>query len=182
MTIAPPRIIKRQGSNGAAVPNNRFGAPGNARTVAKPGSSAAGSRGLRRDADRKASAPFTQRSKLDAAKTAMKRTALVAKTVQKTPTYPIVENHAQSTTKPLMPPSKRRPTTMTAIAAPMPFQGMFPTPPCLRKRRHKQASSADISGFYRRSAGDFGHIAAHSQGMVEFWQHKPPRPFPEQGE
>ena len=90
--------------SGSPSPNNSVGAPGNDRTVAKPGSSAAGSRSRRCDANRNASVPFTQRSKVDTAKTAMKRTAFAAKTVQKTLTYPIVENHAQSTTKPLATP------------------------------------------------------------------------------
>ena len=119
-------MIKRHGNRGEAGPSNSVGAPGNARTVVKPGSSTAGSGGRRRDANRRASVPFTQRSKVDTAKTAMKRTAFVAKTVQKTPTYPAVENHAQSTTKPLTPPSNKKETTMTAMATPMPLQGMFP--------------------------------------------------------
>ena len=54
--------------------------------VAKPGSSTAESRSRRREANRNASAPFTQSSKADTANTAMNRAAFVAKTVQNTPT------------------------------------------------------------------------------------------------
>jgi hypothetical protein len=54
--------------------------------------------------------------------------AFVAKTVQKTPTYPIVENHAQSTTQSLARPSTMREATMTAIATPMRPQAMLPLP------------------------------------------------------
>ena len=81
-------------------------------------------RSRRCDANRNASVPFAQRSKVDTAKTAMKRAAFVAKIVQKTPTYPIVENHAQSTTTPLARASAMR-KTMTAISTPMPLQGML---------------------------------------------------------
>ena len=51
----------------------------------------------------------------------------MANTVQKTPTYPIVENHAaQSTTTLLTRPSAMRKATMTAIGTPMRLQSMFP--------------------------------------------------------
>ena len=54
------------------------------------------------------SVAFAQRSKVETAKTTTKRAAFVANTVQKTPTYPIDENHAQSTTMLLMRPSAKR--------------------------------------------------------------------------
>src|ERR1700686_2283169 len=99
MTMETARMSKRHGSSGDASPNNPVRAPGKTRTVAKPGSRTAESRSRRCHANRNEIAPFIQSSEVDTAKTAMKRTAFVAKIVQKTSTYPIVENHAQSTTK-----------------------------------------------------------------------------------
>ena len=86
MTRATARMSKRRGKAGTQV--KQLGRRlGRCPDCGKPGSSAAGSRSRRCDANRNASAPFTQKSKVDTAKTAVKRTAFVAKTVQKTPTY-----------------------------------------------------------------------------------------------
>jgi hypothetical protein len=69
-------------------------------------------------ANRNASAPFTHRTK-----------AKAAKTVQKTPIYPTVESHAQSTTTVLVRPSSMREATTTAIATPMRLRA-FSLPRC----------------------------------------------------
>jgi hypothetical protein len=46
------------------------------------------------------------------------RKAFFAKTVQKAPTYPIVEHQAQSTTRPVaLPNAKRAATTMATVTA-----------------------------------------------------------------
>ena len=96
---------------------------GNARTVARPGSNAGSESGCF-DANRNANVALAQRSKVETAKTTTKRAAFVANIVQKTPTYPIDENHAQSTTMPLMRTSAKS-KTMTAISTPMRLEGML---------------------------------------------------------
>ena len=119
-------MSRRHSRSGAAGPNNPAGVPGKARAVGKAGWSAAESRSRRCHVSRKAIVAFNQRSEVDMAKTAIKRAAFVAKIVQKTSTYPMVENHAQSTTKSLAYAATMRQTTMTAMGTPMRFQGMFP--------------------------------------------------------
>ena len=80
----------------------------------------------RLDVNRSAKVAFAQRSRVETAKTTTKRAAFVANTVQKTPTYPIDENHAQSTTMLLMRASAKR-KTMTATSTPMRLKSMLPT-------------------------------------------------------
>ena len=82
------------------------------------------SRGL--DANRKASAPFTQRSRVETAKTATKRTAFVANDrpedadiADRREPRPIDHDAADA-------PSTNEATTMTAIGTPMRLQGMLP--------------------------------------------------------
>ena len=77
------------------------------------------------NANRYARIAFAQRSKVETAKTTTKRAALVANAVQKTPTYPIDENHAQSTTMAVMRPSAKS-NTIAAIGTPKRLQGMLP--------------------------------------------------------
>ena len=89
------------------------------------GSNAAGSRSGRLDVNRSAKVAFAQRSRVETAKTTTKRAAFVANTVQKTPTYPIDENQAQSTTTLVMRPSANS-KTMTATGTPKRRQGMLP--------------------------------------------------------
>src|SRR5271154_6932911 len=79
------RMIKRHGNCAEAGPNDAVGAPANAGTAARPEAGTTERRG-RRVTDRKAKVPFAQRTTVDAAKTAMNRTAFVTKIVQKTST------------------------------------------------------------------------------------------------
>lgn len=77
----------------------------------------------------RASLPFTQTSRVEIANTAAKSKAFAAKTVQKTSTNPIVENHAQSTTS--LAASSRARTDATAAANVRPIRlkcmGSFPS-------------------------------------------------------
>src|ERR1700734_282894 len=120
---ATARTSRRHINGEAADPYDLTEGAGNARTVARPGSNA-GSESSRFDANRNANVALAQRSKVETAKTTTKRAAFVANNVQKTPTYPIYENHAQSTTMPLMRASAKR-KTMTAISTPMRLEGML---------------------------------------------------------
>ena len=110
-------MSKRHSNGDSGSPYEPATGPGNARTVANPGSIAAESESGRLDANRNANIAFAQRSKVETAKTTTKRAALVANAVQKTPTYPIDENHAQSTTTVVMRPSAKS-NTMAAIGTP----------------------------------------------------------------
>src|SRR5215469_1853099 len=65
---------------------------------------------------RDASDPFTHRMMAVATKTAKKTSASAAVVVQKTPKYPIVENHSQSTRKSPVSPSRIRQIERTMAA------------------------------------------------------------------
>ena len=65
-------------------------------------------------------------------KTTTKRAAFVASTVQKTPTYPIDENYAQSTMALVMRPSANS-KTMTATITPMRLKSMLLTRRAVRQ-------------------------------------------------
>ena len=160
-TRAAARMSKRHGNCAEAGPSHSGGPPGNARNAVTPGSSTTESRG-RRAANRKASAPFTQRSKLDTAKTAMNRTAFVAKTVQKTPTYPIVENHAQSITRAMARPNAASETTIAAIATPIRPQDMFCPPPRIPRGGHPASLPSCLS---RRRM-----LPGHARSRFEMYQ------------
>src|SRR5580692_9332814 len=122
-TSARARMSKRHSNGDSGIPYDPAIGPGNARTVAWR-SNAAGSRARGFPADRNAKAAFAQRNRVETAKTTTKRAAFVANTVQKTPTYPIDENHAQSTTMLLMRASAKR-KTMTATSTPMRLKRML---------------------------------------------------------
>src|SRR6516164_477720 len=123
-TSATKRMSTRHSDGDSGSPYEPATGPGNARTAAW-GSNAAGSRSRSLNANRYARVAFAQRSKDETAKTATKRAALVANAVQKTPTYPIDENHAQSTTTVVMRPSAKS-NTMAAIGTPKRLQSMLP--------------------------------------------------------
>jgi hypothetical protein len=124
-TSARARASKRHSNGDSGIPYDPAIGPGNARTVAW-GSNAAGRRGRGFPADRNAKAAFAQRNRVETAKTTTKRAAFVANAVQKTPTYPIDENHAQSTMTLVMRPSANS-KTMTATSTPMRLKSMLPT-------------------------------------------------------
>jgi hypothetical protein len=67
-------------------------------------------------AKRDASDPFTHRTMAVATKTAKKTSASATMLVQKTPKYPIVENHIQSTRKSPVSPSRIRQIERTLAA------------------------------------------------------------------
>src|SRR5271170_2244140 len=148
-TSETARTSRRHVNGEAADPYDLNEGPGNARTVADPGSNGAGSGSGRFDANRNANIALAQRSKVETAKTTTKRAAFVANIVQKTPTYPIDENHAQSTTMPLMRASANR-KTMTAISTPMRLVGMLL--PSRRPRQRLIAASVLASAGVRTAA------------------------------
>src|SRR6516165_4391390 len=123
-TSATKRMSKRHCNGDSGSPYAPAIGLGNARTAAW-GSKAAGSPNRGLNANRYARVAFAQRSKAETAKTTTKRAALVANAVQKTPTYPIDENHAQSTTTVVMRPSAKS-NTMAAIGTPKRLQNMLP--------------------------------------------------------
>src|SRR6516225_6039910 len=123
-TSATARMSKRHCNGDSGSPYEPAIGPGKARTAAW-GSKAAGSRNRSLNANRYARVAFAQRSKVEMAKTTTKRAALAANVVQKTPTYPIDENHAQSTTTAVMRPSAKS-NTMAAIGTPKRLQSMLP--------------------------------------------------------
>src|SRR5208283_2255114 len=87
----------------------------------------AGSRSRGLAAKRNANVAFAQRRMVETAKTTTKREVFVTKAVQKTRTYPIDENHAQSTTTLAKRPSAKS-RAITAIGTPIRRQDMLPPP------------------------------------------------------
>src|SRR5271170_4285900 len=148
-TSETARTSRRHVNGEAADPYDLNEGPGNARTVADPGSNGAGIGSGRFDANRNANIALAQRSKVETAKTTTKRAAFVANIVQKTPTYPIDENHAQSTTMLQKRASAKR-KAIAAISTPMRLEGMLS--PSRRSRQRPTAASVLPSAGVRAAA------------------------------